>query len=61
MRILLIRTSALGDTHVWIQQVFQGTPVMGRELGVIVFVDDTLRVLGEPDTFGGVAPARVAA
>ncbi|WP_164001785.1 M4 family metallopeptidase [Pyxidicoccus caerfyrddinensis] len=60
-RVRRVRTSALGDTHVWIQQVFQGTPVMGRELGVIVFVDDTLQVLGEPDSFEGVAPARMKA
>ncbi|MCY1020094.1 M4 family metallopeptidase [Pyxidicoccus sp. MSG2] len=60
-RVRRVRTSSMGDTHVWIQQVFQGTPVTGRELGVIVFVDDTLQVLGEPDTFEGVAPARMKA
>ncbi|WP_158620085.1 M4 family metallopeptidase [Corallococcus sicarius] len=57
-RVRRVDTQSLGDTHVWIQQVFQGTPVTGRDLGVIVFVDDTLQVLGEPDTFEGVAPAR---
>lgn len=60
-RVRHVRTDVLGDTHVWIQQVFQGTPVTGRDLGVIVDVDDTLRVFGEPDDFGSVPPPRLTA
>ncbi len=51
LRVRRVKTDSLGDTHVWIQQVFQGTPVVGRDLGVIVSVDEQLRVLGTPDDF----------
>jgi Zn-dependent metalloprotease len=58
-RINRVRTNQMGDTHVWIQQVFQGTPVVGRDLGVILFVDDALQVLGAPDDFKDVPAPRL--
>lgn len=58
-RVRRVRTNGLGDTHVWLQQVFQGTPVAGRDLGVIVFADEELRVLGTPDDFGDVVAPRM--
>lgn len=51
LRVRRVKTDSLGDTHVWIQQVFQGTPVVGRDLGVIISLDEQLKVLGTPDDF----------
>ncbi|RYZ40047.1 MAG: hypothetical protein EOO71_17665 [Myxococcaceae bacterium] len=60
-RIRRVATLLQGDTHVWIEQVFQGTPVKGRDLGAVVFADGSLLVHGEPDRFESVAPARMSA
>lgn len=59
-RIARSTTTALGDAHVLVQQVYRGMPVEDREIHVIVGVDEKIRILGEPDRFDGVSVPRAA-
>ncbi len=43
-----------GNTHTWLQQVWRGVPVDGRDLAVLTRADGTTQVFGKPDDFSRV-------
>ncbi|MBL8951053.1 MAG: M4 family metallopeptidase [Myxococcaceae bacterium] len=48
------KVDAQGNTHTWLQQVWRGVPVEGRDLGVLTRTDGTTQVFGKSDDFSKV-------